>query len=526
MAKNLGLRAAIVGLSVLGALVYLTPTLSGDLPGWWSGFLPQDKIHLGLDLQGGIHLVLEVKAEKAVENSLEGAIEAIKRDLREKRIRYKNLRRQGIEGIRVTLMRGSDRDSLENLVRRYYGDFELRPMPAEGGEPVFLLAYSVAAREETMRTAVDQALEKIRNRIDEKGLKEPDIRRKGAREIVIQIPGVDEREYKGIRALIEQQALLEFKLVDEDNSVQAAAAGNMPPGDQILYDRDTGRPWLLKKRTLLTGERIIDARVQFSQFNEPQVSLSFDKRGARIFEQITGKNVGKRLAIVLDNKVYSAPVIQDRIAGGRAQITGRFTDEEAKNLAIALRSGSLAAPVEILYENTVGPSLGKDSIEKGVQSMLIGGAIVILFMAVYYGLSGLIADVVLLLNIFFIMAGLAFFGATLTLPGIAGMILTVGMSVDANVLIFERIREESRLGKPPRASIDAGFGKALMTILDANITTLIAALVLFQFGTGPVRGFAVTLSLGIISSLFTAIFVSRIIFDYLYTKRRLRKLSI
>jgi preprotein translocase subunit SecD len=389
-----------------------------------------------------------------------------------------------------------------------------------------MLKLSTVARENIMRTAVDQALEKIRNRIDEKGLKEPDIRRKGDREIVIQLPGVEEDAYQSVRSLIEQQALLEFKLLDEENSVEAAVKGNMPTGDEILLDRDTGRPYLLKKRTLLTGEHIIDARVQFSQFNESQVGLSFDKRGARIFEEITGKNVGKRLAIVLDNKVVSAPVIQDRIAGGRAQITGRFTDDEAKNLAIALRSGSLAAPVEILYENTVGPSLGRDSIQKGIKSMIVGGLVVILFMALYYNLSGLIADLVLLFNIFFIMGGLAFFGATLTLPGIAGIILTVGMSVDANVLIFERIREEARLGKTARASIEGGFGKALVTILDANITTLIAALVLFQFGTGPVRGFAVALSLGILSSLFTAVFASRIVFDYLFVHKRMKKLSI
>jgi preprotein translocase subunit SecD len=328
---------------------------------------------------------------------------------------------------------------------------------------------------------------------------------------------------------------LEFKLVDEAHSVEEALRGKVPPGDEILYqvsvDPKTGRttkiPFLLKKRTLLTGEYITDARVQIdSRYNEPYVSLSFDARGARLFEQITGENIKKRLAIVLDNKVYSAPVIQDRISGGRAQITGRFTTDEARDLAIVLRAGALPAPVKILEERTVGPSLGKDSIEKGFKSMLIGGAVVILFMGLYYGLSGIIADVALLLNILFIMAGLAFFGATLTLPGIAGVILTIGMSVDANVLIFERIREELRLGKTPRTSIEGGYGKALVTILDAQVTTLIAALVLFQFGTGPVRGFAVTLSIGIVASLFTGIFVTRIIFDYLYVQRRMKKISI
>jgi preprotein translocase subunit SecD len=299
----------------------------------------------------------------------------------------------------------------------------------------------------------------------------------------------------------------------------------------MAIDPKTGRqkkaPFLLKRRTLITGEYLTDARVQIdSQYNEPYVSLSFNARGARLFEKITGDNIEKRLAIVLDNNVYSAPVIRDRIPGGRAQITGRFTMDEAKDLAIVLRAGALPAPVKILEERTVGPSLGKDSIEKGFKSMIIGGLIVILFMIIYYGLSGIIADLALLLNILFILSGLAFFGATLTLPGIAGMILTIGMAVDANVLIFERIREELRLGKPPRAAIEGGYGKALVTILDANVTTFIAALVLFQFGTGPIRGFAVTLSIGIVASFFTAVFITRIVFDYLYTNRRWKKVSI
>ena len=263
-----------------------------------------------------------------------------------------------------------------------------------------------------------------------------------------------------------------------------------------------------------------------SQYGEPYVSISFDARGARVFERITGENVGKRLAIVLDDNVYSAPVIRDRIAGGKAQITGRFTMDEAKDLAIVLRAGALPAPVKILEERTVGPSLGQDSINQGFRSALIGGLIVVVFMALYYSLSGLIADLALALNLLLIMAGLAFFGATLTLPGVAGIILTIGMAVDANVLIFERIREEMRLGKPPRASIDAGYARATVTILDSNLTTLIAALVLFQVGTGPVKGFAVTLSIGLVANFITAVFCTRILFDYLYVLRRWEKISI
>ncbi len=296
-------------------------------------------------------------------------------------------------------------------------------------------------------------------------------------------------------------------------------------------DPKTGRkakiPYLLKRRTLLTGEYITDARVQIdSQYNEPYVSLSFNARGARLFERITGDNIGKKLAIVLDDNVYSAPVIRDKISGGRAQISGSFTMDEAKDLAIVLRAGALPAPIKILEERTVGPSLGKDSIDKGFKSMIIGGLVVIVFMIIYYRVSGIIADLALLLNILFIMAGLAFFGATLTLPGIAGIILTIGMAVDANVLIFERIREELRLEKTARSAIEGGYAKALVTILDANVTTFIAALVLFQFGTGPIRGFAVTLSIGIVASFVTAVFVTRVIFDYLFISRRWKRVSI
>jgi preprotein translocase subunit SecD len=414
-----------------------------------------------------------------------------------------------------------------------YPDFSVESMPEQNGRPVFQLVLDPKAKIQIMKMAVEQALETIRNRIDQFGVSEPDIRPQEGNRLLIQLPGI--KDPKRAIALIGKTALLEFKLVDEENSVQEALKGNIPPGDEILYqvsvDRETGHerktPFLLKKRTALTGEYLTDARVQIdSRYNEPYVSISFDARGARLFEQVTGQNIKKRLAIVLDGKVNSAPVIQDKISGGKAQITGRYTTDEARDLAIVLRAGALPAPVKIIEERTVGPSLGKDSIQKGFKSMLIGGIVVILFMIIYYGLSGLIADLALLLNILFIMAGLAFFSATLTLPGIAGIILTIGMSVDANVLIFERIREEVRLGKTPRTAIESGYSKALVTILDAQLTTLIVALVLFQFGTGPVRGFAVTLSIGIVASLFTAIFLTRIIFDYLYVKRNVKRLSI
>jgi preprotein translocase subunit SecD len=286
-------------------------------------------------------------------------------------------------------------------------------------------------------------------------------------------------------------------------------------------------PYLIKKRPLLTGAYLTDARVQIdSQYNEPYVSIDFDKKGGQIFERVTGENVKKRLAIVLDGNVYSAPVIQERISGGKARITGNFTTEEARDLAIVLRSGALPAPLILEEERSVGPSLGSESIRAGILSMIVGGIIVLIFMAVYYRKAGVIADLALVVNILLIAGGLAAFQATLTLPGMAGIILTIGMAVDANVLIFERIREELHLGKPPRASVDAGYQRATLTIMDANITTLIAALVLFQFGTGPVKGFAVTLSLGVVASLFTALILTRAIFDQLLAGRKIDRLSI
>ncbi|MFH1349771.1 MAG: protein translocase subunit SecD [Pseudomonadota bacterium] len=514
------------------AFIYLTPSLSGGLPSWWSTFLPREKIHLGLDLQGGMHLILEVDAKKAVESSLERVVEELKHDLRAKKIRYLDLKRYGTDRIDLALMREEDRKPLQDLVEGDYPDFKMeRGNPVEKGIPV-LLILSPRARDRIMKMATEQALETIRNRIDQFGVSEPDIRPQENHRILVQLPGI--KDPKRAIELIGKTALLEFKLVDEENSVDEALKGTIPPGAEILYqatfDPETGRKqkaFLLKKRTLITGEYITDARVQIdSEYNQPYVSLSFDARGARLFEKITGENIEKRLAIVLDNNVYSAPVIRDRISGGRAQISGNFTMEEARDLAIVLRAGALPAPVKILEERTVGPSLGKDSIDKGIKSMVIGGIIVIVFMVIYYGFSGLLADLALFLNILFIMAGLAFFGATLTLPGIAGMILTIGMAVDANVLIFERIREELRVGKPARAAVETGFSKALVTILDANVTTFIAALVLFQFGTGPVRGFAVALSIGIVASFVTAVFVTRIIFDYLLIYRKWKKISI
>ncbi len=324
-------------------------------------------------------------------------------------------------------------------------------------------------------------------------------------------------------------------MVRQDVDPALAETGELPPGTEVIMerqvDRTSGRkfetPIVVESRTILTGDLLEDAQVRISsQFNQPYVFIKFNSLGAKRFDQITAANVGRQMAIVLDDTVYSAPVIRERISGGSAQISGSFTEQEATDLAIVLRAGSLPAPVKILEERTVGPSLGQDSINQGMLSVLVGGVLVVLCMVVYYRLSGIVANIALILNLVFIMALLSLLKATLTLPGIAGIVLTVGMAVDANVLIFERIREELRLGKSAVAAINAGYGKAFLTIIDANITTLIAALVLFQFGTGPVKGFAVTLSIGILASLFTAIFVSRVIFDFFLSRGAAKRLSI
>ncbi len=524
--KNFSWKLILVFVVLVSAIIYILPSLK---PALW----PHKQINLGLDLQGGMHLVLEVDTEKALESTVERVSQEIREQLKKERIR--NVAIDRVEGIKLSIQIKKE-DSIDRVKELLDADFrDLRELSNRtvNGVQTILMDVPDADREQIEKLAVDQALETIRNRIDQFGVSEPDIRRQGANRILIQLPGI--KDTQRAKDLIGKTALLEFKLVDDTQSLDNGLKGNLPPGREILYkidvdpetQRTTKTPFLLKKRTLLTGAYLTDARVQIdSQFNEPYVSINFDKKGARIFERITEDNVNKRLAIVLDNSVYSAPVIQEKIAGGQARITGRFTTEEARDLAIVLRAGALPAPVNILEERTVGPSLGADSIRKGLLSMCIGGLLVVMFMVIYYKTAGLIADLALLLNILLIGAGLAAFQATLTLPGIAGIILTIGMAVDANVIIFERIREEVAIGRTPRAAIDAGYDRATLTILDANVTTLIAAVVLFQFGTGPVKGFAVTLSLGVIASMFTALILSRMIFDYILLNRKVKTISI
>ena len=524
--KTLSWQSIIVLLAVTASTVYVLPSFEVDI---W----PNKKINLGLDLQGGMHLVLEVQTHKAVESTIERITYELRSALKKERIRFKDLKR--VSGIKISIEILSE-DGIEAFNKILDSEFqELRIISRKQEDNKLKVIMDLPDKDvaDIEKKASEQALETIRNRIDQYGVSEPDIRRQGEKRVLVQLPGV--KDPQRAKDLIGKTALLEFRLVDDANDPEEALKGKMPPGKEVLYqitknsqtNRETKRPILVEKRATLTGEYLTDARVNIdSQYNEPYVSITFNKKGARLFERITETNVKKRLAIVLDKRVRSAPVIQEKIGGGEARITGNFTHQEASDLAIVLRAGALPAPVKILEERTVGPSLGSDSINKGLISMCVGGILVIIFMAIYYKTSGLIADLALFLNILLIAAGLAGFQATLTLPGIAGIILTIGMAVDANVLIFERIREEIRNGKSPIASVEAGYNKATLTILDANVTTLIAAVVLFQFGTGPIKGFAVTLTLGVLASLFTALIVTRLVFDSILANRKTRSLSI
>jgi preprotein translocase subunit SecD len=517
---------------ILFAIILLLPTLTSQLPQWWSKILPSEKIHLGLDLQGGMHLILEVEAEKAVESYVERVKNNLRDDLKDKGVPVGKLERE--KSSQIILEVSGEKEKWEKLISQRYAMMqELSSSTLDKGIWRVVLVLDSRQAEQIKKNAIDQALETIRNRIDQFGVSEPEITLQGTDRILIQLPGIKDPQ-RAIN-LIGRTALLEFKLVDEEEDIEEALKGKIPEGDIILNHRSvdpkTGGlkkvPYLLKEKTLMTGEVLKDARVSIdSQFHEPYVALEFDDIGAKLFEQITGANVKKRLAIILDDNVYSAPVIQEKIAGGRAQITGRFDMKEASDLAIVLRAGALPAPVKIIEERTVGPSLGQDSIHKGIVSTLISAALVVLFMIFYYRFSGVIANVALVLNIILTLATLALFRATLTLPGIAGLVLSVGMAVDANILVHERIKEELRWGKTIRAAIDQGYHRAFITIIDSNLTTLIAGILLYQFGTGPVRGFAVTLCIGILANIFTAVYITRWMFDFWTLKMKVKQLSI
>ncbi len=510
---------------------YLFPTLSGrsSLPSLLPPLLPRaERLNLGLDLQGGMHLVLDVVTEKAIENSIDRLIAELRRETEKENIAVERVAREGADRVRMRLHAKEGLEGLQRILKNYSN-----LQQSSGADPAELVLSLTADEIKRIReSTVRQSLETIRNRIDQFGVSEPHIVQEGDRRIIVQLPGIKEPQ-RAIN-LIGKTALLEFKLVAEDANLAEAEAGRLTEGDQLLYLRRTDEqeqvskiPLVVRKQSVLTGDLLTSAQVQIdSQTNEPVVSIEFDREGARLFGEATAANVGRRLAIVLDDTVYSAPVIRDKITGGKAQISGSFTVEDARDLAIVLRAGALPAPVNIISNLTVGPSLGLDSIEKGMRAAILGGALVIVFMAVYYRLSGVIANLALILNLIWLVGALASLRATLTLPGIAGIILGIGMAVDSNVLILERIREELRLGKTVRAAIDGGYDKAFLTIIDSHVTTLITAFALFLFGTGPVKGFAVTLSLGVIFNLVTALTGTRIIYDWITSRWNLKTLSI
>ena len=487
-------------------------------------------LNLGLDLQGGVHLVMGVDTKGAVTTHLERLVDGVLEDAKANKIYTLGARSSGPTRQEITFAAPREREKFKEFLASNYPNLIYADVDERHG--TVRIDDREAQRIED--SAVSQSLEIIRNRVDALGVAEPELQTQGKNRILIQLPGLDDPERA--KALIGRTAVLEFKMVDEKVTPEEALAGKLPPDDEVLYKRDVDKvtnqvlgrtPYVVKKRAAMTGDLVTDARVNIDrQYNQPYVSLQFSSVGARRFAELTGQNVGKRMAIVLDGNIHSAPVIRERIGGGRAQITGHFTMEEAKDLAIVLRAGALPAKVSVLEERTVGPSLGADSIAAGKLSMIVGGVLVIIFMAIYYRVFGVVADLALILNLVLILGGLAAMGATLTLPGIAGMILTVGMAVDANVIIFERIREELRVGKTAASALESGYDKAFSTILDANITTLIAALVLFQFGSGPVKGFAVTLSLGTVASMFTAIFCTRALFDGVLATREVRALAV
>ena len=556
MNRSLKWKIALLAFMVLFAGVILTPSLFKGAPQWWSKYLAPEGLRLGLDLQGGMHLILKVDLDKAIENTLDLAASDLKEGLAEKKVTAVRTASSDPKKVIFTLPNTGVLDTVKGIVADDFPNLEIDIQSEEGSFPRIFFSLSSEEIAYIEKNAVTQSLEIIRNRIDQFGVSEPVIIRQGEDEIVVQLPGV--KDSKRALSLIGQTAQLEFKMLDEESVLdpwqlisQAQSSGKwqmgesrkklnlalqnqLPAGSEIYFERqvdnetgqETKTPLLIKSQVMMTGEMVKNAQARVGgNFNEPYVGLDLTGRGGRVFGQITEKNVGKRFAIILDEVVRSAPVIREKILGGSAQITGNFTYEEATDLAIVLRVGALPAPVEIIQNLTVGASLGKDSIDRGLMSGLLGTVLVLVFMIIYYRLSGVIANFGLMLNIFLLFGGLAALGATLTLPGIAGIILSIGMAVDANVLIFERMREEFAIGKSVKSGVEGGYDKAFWTIIDSQVTTLITALALFMFGTGPIKGFAVTLSLGITFNLISTLFGTRMVYDVLHSKRLLKPIT-
>lgn len=525
------LAAVFAGL-LFAAPNVMPPDVRDSLPGWW----PKQTINLGLDLQGGSYILLEVDLPAVYRDKAENLLNDVRRALRDERIGYTGLNSTGnavhvqitdptkIDAARTTL------DGLNSPLGSILTGVGGSTLSITNDGGTFTLAFTEAALEAARERTMQQSIEIVRRRIDELGTREPTIQQEGGERILVQVPGLSDP--KRLKDILGKTAKLEFRLVDLSVSVEQAEAGRVPPGSVLLESVESGpdgKPfkYLVQSRAMVTGDNLTNAGQSFDQRdNQPVVTFQFDLQGARRFADVTRENVGRPFAIVLDGKVISAPNINEPITGGSGQISGNFTVESANNLALLLRAGALPAPLKIIEERTVGAELGADSIAAGQVAALIGMAAVVVFMVLAYGLFGVFSVIALALNIVLIFAVMSGLGSTLTLPGIAGIVLTIGMAVDANVLIYERMKEEAAAGKPAISAMDAGFARALSTIIDSNLTTVLAVALLFLFGSGPVRGFAIALSIGIISSMFTAVTVTRLMISAWVRARRPKVLPI
>jgi protein-export membrane protein SecD len=520
------LVAVIVAAGFLFALPNLFPASSlAGVPEW----LPHKQVNLGLDLQGGAHLLYQLDENEMVDDWLDTLRGDVRESLRKARIGYTDLAQNvATRTVSVRIREGGDLDKAYEELKKLavpvssnvFSGFSGYDMNVERKDPdQVTLTITEPGLTHRMSSAIEASIETIRRRVDAFGTTEPSIQRQGRNRVLVQVPGIQDVER--LKKLIGETGKLEFKLVDPSaNAVEAAASKRVPPGDELLYGTDERVsnqqiPYVLKSQVLVSGQNLVDAQPGFdSRTGEPIVTFRFDAAGAKRFAKVTQENVGLPFAIILDNKVISAPVIREPILGGTGQISGNFSVKQTADLSVLLRSGALPAKLTVIEERTVGASLGADSIAAGKKAALIGLLLVVLFMFAAYGLFGLFANIALLINLALIFGILSLIGSTLTLPGIAGIVLTIGIAVDANVLINERIREEIRTGKSPFAAVEAGYSRAMSTIIDSNVTTLISTLVLFWLGSGPVRGFAVTLTIGIVTSLFTAVTVTRLMVAY------------
>ena len=501
--------------------------LLSSSPRWLAkiGALP---MYLGLDLRGGVHFLLQVDMKAALDKAADRYTTDIRSLLREKKVIYAGIAREG-QNVAVRFRDAGERARAFQEIDKAFPDLQLREIEA-GSESRLVANLKPEAQKRIQDGAVQQNITILRNRVNELGVAEPIVQQQGADRVVVQLPGV--QDTARAKDILGRTASLEIRMVDDDPTAQQQAlSGQIPLGDDLLVER-SGQPVLVKRQVVLTGDRINDAQPGFDgRSNEPAVHVNLDGTGARIFKEVTRDNVGKRMAIVLVEKgkaeVITAPVIREEIGGGRVQISGRMNTRESNDIALLMRAGALAAPMEIIEERTVGPSLGKENIEKGFDSVLYGFVALAIFICAYYELMGVISVISLAVNLLLLIAILSMLQATLTLPGIAAVALTLGMAIDANVLINERIREELRWGDTPHAAIQAGYERAWNTILDSNVTTLIAGIALLIFGTGPVRGFAVVHCLGIMTSMFSAVFVSRGLVAIVYGgRKKLEKISI